>query len=149
VTATPSVRERTISLRIPARAEYLIVCRLAISGIASALLLDEGAIDDIKLAVTEACTNAIRHGYGGHEGTIAVDVVCGPDELVVSVEDAGSGFDSGNRRLPGAAGDGGIGLALIEEVVDDLEIGPGRSGCGTKVTFSKLLRSAVAQPSRS
>ena len=62
-----------VTLVIPARTEYLIVARLALAGIARGTPIDDGALADLKLAVTEACGNAIRHAQPTDHGVVKVD----------------------------------------------------------------------------
>ena len=62
-----------VTLVIPARTEYLIVARLALAGIARGTPIDDGALADLKLAVTEACGNAIRHAQPTEQGVVRVD----------------------------------------------------------------------------
>ena len=51
-----------ITLAIPARTEYLILARLALAGIGHEVPIEQATLADLKLAVTEACGNAVRHG---------------------------------------------------------------------------------------
>ena len=67
---TPVVR-----LTFPAKADYLLLARLALAGLARSCRSDEELLADLKLAVTEACGNAVRHAYGGDDGAVAVAFV--------------------------------------------------------------------------
>ena len=87
--------ELVLELEIPARAEFIAIARLVVSSLASArrALADE-RIDDLKLAVSEACTNAIEaHGGGDRDDHVRIRVLEGDDRLEVAVEDRGTGFD--------------------------------------------------------
>ena len=55
----------TIELRIPAQPENLALARLALAGVGAVAGAREDVIADLKVAVTEACTNAIQHAYPG------------------------------------------------------------------------------------
>ncbi len=57
--------DQVVRLTFPARAEYLLLARLTLSGLARKLPLDDELLADLKLAVTEACGNAVRHAYPG------------------------------------------------------------------------------------
>ena len=72
--------------------------RLALSGLSGLRPLSEEALGDLKLAVTEACTNSVRHGYDNGEGTVEVVYELQPDRLVVEVADDGPGFDAAGDR---------------------------------------------------
>ena len=134
---------RSVRLRIPARPEYIILVRLALSGLVHLRSLDEETLGDLKLAVTEACSNSVRHGYGnGQEGTVQVSYELQPDRLIVEVEDDGPGFDPDRSREPGEElSEGGLGLAIIKFVADEFETGERREGGGTRLRFVKFLAS--------
>jgi serine/threonine-protein kinase RsbW len=131
---------RSVRLRIPAKPEYITLVRLALSGLARLRPFDEETLGDLKLAVTEACSNSVRHGYGGGEGTVEVSYELQPDRLVVEVEDDGPGFDADSPR--DAAGDlieGGLGIAIIRSVADEFEAGQRAEGGGSRLRFVKFL----------
>ena len=62
----------TVRLTIPAKAEYITLVRLALSGLSGLRPLSDETLGDLKLAVTEACTNSVRHGYNDGDGTVEV-----------------------------------------------------------------------------
>ena len=64
----PSARDTDIRLTLPARPENVAVVRHVLGALAEALDLDRALVDDMRLAVTEACTNVVRHAYGGGGG---------------------------------------------------------------------------------
>ena len=135
---------QAIRLTIPATPEYITLGRLALSGIARLRPepLPPEVLGDLKLALTEACTNSVRHAYG--EGTGLVDIVyeLHSDRLVVEVSDSGEGFEAragrhGSARV-GELAEGGLGIAIIEALSDELEIGEGDGG-GSRLRFVKRL----------
>jgi serine/threonine-protein kinase RsbW len=135
-------QQSTITLRFPARAEYLIVCRLALNGLADAVPVGEEALSDLKLAVTEACANAISHAYGEDGGPVTMRVGVDGDTLTIEIADDGVGFAETPPKLTnGDVGlaEGGMGFNLIRALVDDLDIAAGPDGKGTSVTFTKRL----------
>src|SRR5215204_5160457 len=102
----------TVRLIIPAKPEYITLARLALSGLSRLKPLSEEALGDLKLAVTEACSNSVRHGGG--EGVVEVLYELQPDRLVVEVADYGPGFDeSGDRADEDTLVEGGLGIAII------------------------------------
>ncbi len=132
---------RSVTLRIPAKPEYITLVRLALSGLARLRPLDEETLGDLKLAVTEACSNSVRHGYGnGQEGTVQVSYELLEDRLVVEVLDDGPGFDP-NRPLGKGEdlSEGGLGIAIIKAVADEFEAGARPEGGGSRLRFVKFL----------
>jgi serine/threonine-protein kinase RsbW len=131
-----------IELEIPARPEFVALARLVVSSLASARReMADDRIDDLKLAVSEACTNAIEaHGASEVEERVLVRWWEGDDRLRVSVEDRGSGFDPTNlpdrplvtdpKRLNFERG---LGIPLIRTLVDEVDFTP--SATGTQVSL--------------
>jgi serine/threonine-protein kinase RsbW len=142
-------QQSTISLRFPAKAEYLIVCRLALNGLVDAVPVGEEALSDLKLAVTEACANAISHAYGDGGGPVTMRVAVDRDTLRIEIVDDGVGIEeTPAARKNGDAGlaEGGMGFNLIRALVDELDIAAGPDGKGTRVTLTKRL--AASEPVR-
>ncbi|HET7128214.1 MAG TPA: ATP-binding protein [Gaiellaceae bacterium] len=133
-----------IRLTIPAKPEYITLGRLALTGIARlrAEPLSQEVLGDLKLALTEACTNSVRHAYGDGAGQVEILYELHSDRLVVEVSDAGEGFELTGTRTPvpaaGELAEGGLGIAIIEALADELEIGEGRRG-GSRLRFVKRL----------
>lgn len=130
-----------VFLTIPAKAEYIALCRLALTGLLRPLAVEPEVIADVKLALTEACSNSIRHAYAdGREGSVEIRYELGDARLAVEVSDEGGGFDPA-LRAPGAdeLDEGGLGIAIIRAVTDDLSIGPRADGDGYRVRFTKAL----------
>jgi len=121
-----------VELKIPARAEYVGVVRLLISGVASRHGFPYDDIEDMKLAVAEACTNAITHAYKDGEGQIIVGCASYQDRLEIMVIDHGESFDIERIQEKIAPIDhntsiehlneGGLGLFLIDTLMDKVEI---------------------------
>ena len=134
----------TVRLTMPAKAEYLILARLALAGIAREVPMSESALADLKLAVTEVCGNAVRHAYGAEEtGPVRLSFEVGSDSIQVTVEDDGTGI---GLELPERISIGeepveeGMGLAIIRAVVDDLTVDGRPDGRpGTVVRLAKSL----------
>src|ERR687889_1855956 len=74
-----------LSLTLPARAENVAVVRHAIGGLGEALDIDDQTLSDVKLAVTEACTNAVVHAYPEDEGPLEVAAYLQEDERLLLV----------------------------------------------------------------
>lgn len=135
----------SVRLEFPASPEYLILARLALSGLARNHAVDEGTLADLKLAVTEACGNAVRHAYDDGRGEVRVGFRIDGDVLEMTVADRGAGLRLVPLESDDAAGDmhelpeSGMGMAIIRAVVDDVEVREGPDGLGTLVTMTKRL----------
>jgi serine/threonine-protein kinase RsbW len=132
---------RIVRLSIPAKAEYIILCRLALTGLSRLQPLSEEVLADLKLAITEACSNSVRHAYTDRTiGTVEVEYELRGDRLAVEVADDGSGFEL-EQEEPGANGlsEGGLGIAIIRAIADEFEIGSRADGTGSRLRFVKKL----------
>lgn len=135
-----STAAREVLLTIPAKAEYVTLCRLALTGISRHWPLSEETLADLKLALTEACSNSVRHAYAGGEGSVEIRYELHDDRLVIEVADDGEGFDpTGMRDSEAELVEGGLGIAIIRSVADDLEIGTRADGRGSRLRFVKLI----------
>jgi serine/threonine-protein kinase RsbW len=112
-TATSDVR-----LTLPAQPESIPVIRHVLGAYAEALVLPPDVIEDIRLAVTEACTNVVRHAYDGdRQGSIDVVVQPAGEHIDITVSDRGRGMG------PSPDVDGpGLGLPLIAALADSIEL---------------------------
>lgn len=141
--------EQTVRLSIPAEAEYLDIVRLTLYGIASKMGFSYEEIEDMKVAVGEACNNAILHGYGAEaSGQIHLAFERATDEeLTIRIKDEGSSFlhtseSMGGHVLGARAATvheltvGGLGLYLMQALMDKVEIVTSK---GTEVILTKLL----------
>jgi serine/threonine-protein kinase RsbW len=131
---------RSVRLTIPARPEYITLGRLALTAIAGVRPVSDETLHDLKLALTEACTNSVKHAYDD-EGRGSVDIVyeLQPDRLAVEVGDAGTGFDPHDTTTgDGELEEGGLGIAIIRAVTDEVEIAE-REGGGSRLRFVKFL----------
>jgi serine/threonine-protein kinase RsbW len=134
--------QRTVRLTMPAKAEYLILVRLALAGIAREVPMSESTLADLKLAVTEVCGNAARHAYGEAAGSVRVRFDVAADEIGVTIEDDGAGIDldgRDERELEDELRESGMGLAIIRAVVDDVAVASRPGVSGTVVRLTKSL----------
>jgi len=133
---------RTIALRIPAKAEYITLCRLALTGLGQVRGVGEDTMADLKLALTEAVSNSVRHAYGPNgEGSVDVRYELHPDRLGIEIVDDGEGFDP--EREEEQAGDelseGGLGIAIIKSIADEFELHSSPGSRGSTLRFVKKL----------
>ena len=133
-----------IVLEIPARPEYVGLARLVVSSLASSRrILADDRIDDLKLALSEACTNAIEaHAETDPQERVRVRWSEGDDRLEVRVEDRGSGFDP--RALPEHPPvtdperlnfERGLGIPLIRSLVDEVAFDPSAAGTSVRLVM--------------
>jgi serine/threonine-protein kinase RsbW len=128
-----------INLTIPAKAEYIALGRLTLTALARARDFSAETLADLKLALTEACSNSVRHAYSAGDGTVELLYELHPDRLVIEVSDQGRGFEPpDDLEELGDFGEGGLGIAIIREIVDTLEIGE-QAGGGSRLRFVKRL----------
>lgn len=132
--------EPVVELEIPASVEYVALARLVVSALASARCeVADDRIDDLKLAVSEACTNAIEaHGYSGIDTPISLRCAEDGERLEVVVQDRGTVSDSPLVPQPSELVDPdrahferSLGIPLIRTLVD--EVGIHSTDAGTSV----------------
>lgn len=129
-----------VVLSFPARTEYLILARLALAGIARETGIDEATLADLKLAVTEACGNAVLHAHPRGEGAVTVRYTVDDEAVEIHVEDDGPGIGTGAKSsasLDDGLAEGGMGLGIIRALVDDVEIRSRDDGRGTVVRMRR------------
>ena len=126
-----------VRLTLPARPENVAVVRHVLGAFAEALRLPDPVIEDMRLAVTEACTNVVRHAYsGGEPGPVEILIRPVGDMLQVIVSDEGRGLGpSDDNSGPG------LGLPLIAALSHSLDIEPaGNAGSRLRMSFLRVPR---------
>jgi anti-sigma regulatory factor (Ser/Thr protein kinase) len=135
--ATSARQEADVRLTLPARPENVAVIRHVLGAFADAMCLPPAMIEDVRLAVTEACTNVVRHAYApGEAGAVEVLIRPAGEALHVEVVDRGRGI-AASRDTAGP----GLGLPLIAAVADEVEIEQ-TVGAGSRVAMSFTPRAA-------
>jgi len=138
--------DRIVNLDIPAKPEFVVLCRLALAGVLRDQGYSEEAVADLKLALTEACSNSIRHAYPSQNnspGAVHVSYHVSDDRVVLMVRDEGDGFSEDVEEiqpLPDGtviAGEGGMGISLIKAVVDEFRLEQPNGG-GSCLVLTKL-----------
>ncbi|MFD0589085.1 ATP-binding protein [Paenibacillus sp. GCM10027627] len=136
-----------VVLTIPARSDHLDIVRAALYAVASKAGFSFEEIEDMKVAVTEACTNAILHAYRGFaEGVVQLSFLWDQRELHISVKDFGSSFEHkeeargplpvmGETPLSELAV-GGLGIFMMQALMDDVLV---RTENGTEVVLIKRM----------
>ncbi len=133
-------RTETVQLVIPCRAEYVGVARLAVLGIASRMPFSYDEVEDVRLAVGEACTHAVeRAGTGA--ATLSIISTIDAHALTIEVKDdvaeADMAAPTEEAKLLEEAGvdQEGLGALLMEILVDEVKIET--SPTGTRVLLTK------------
>jgi serine/threonine-protein kinase RsbW len=123
-----------VLLTMPARPEGVGVVRQALAGMADALDFEAPVLADMKMAVTEACTNVVVHAYDETDGgVLEVEMRATEEGLTIVVRDHGTGIQPRPARSEPAAL--GLGLPLIAALSDAFEL-RGSAGAGTEVTMT-------------
>ena len=133
-----------MELEIPARLEFVALARLLVSSFAaSTAVLPEDRIDDLKIAVSEACTNAIEaHGAADTAERVLVRCRDADEHLEVLIEDRGAGFDL--AKLPDHPPvtdperlnfERGLGIPLIRTLVDEVAFDTLATGTSVRLTM--------------
>jgi serine/threonine-protein kinase RsbW len=126
----------SIELKIPCQGEFAAIVRLQAEAIARRLDYPEEEIQDIKVAVGEACDNAIEHGVSPKG--IDVHYHLSPEEMQVEIIDYGPGFDPAGKgeEPPDLFSERGRGIFLIKSLMDRTEI-YSKPGEGTMIILAK------------
>jgi serine/threonine-protein kinase RsbW len=106
-----------VELTLSADPESVVLARQMVRGLVDFLGWDDASRNDVSIAVTEACTNAVQHAYPGGDGEYVVRAWVREERLVVSVRDEGQGItprvDAGSTGL-------GLGLPLMLAIGDEV-----------------------------
>ena len=133
-----------VALEIPARPAYLSLVRLVVDAAVGSLApgLGGARLDDLKLAVTEACSNDIEaHQTAWSDAPIVVRCELEDETVTVEVADRGGGFDPRRLAALPAATDpmrlryeSGLGIPLMKTLTDDIVFVPGPDGTTVRLT---------------
>ena len=122
---------------LPTNPEYVSVARLTVSAISNTIGFNVEEIEDIKIALSEACANAIRHSQ---KDTFSLHFELEPGKLTFQVSDQGVGFDTNEVKEPviEEMKENGLGFFIIESLMDEVTI-DSEVGKGTTIRMSKFL----------
>jgi serine/threonine-protein kinase RsbW len=136
---------RPVTLSLPADAEYLDLVRFTLYGIATRMGFSYEETEDMKVAVSEACNNAVIHAYEpGNSGFIEIRFEPSENGLTIAIKDEGNSFDIESLKTTTSLHDrtlndtqvGGLGLYLMQALMDEVEV---RTNGGTEVVLTKTL----------
>ena len=127
----------TIKMEIASNPQYVSVIRLTTSGIANKIGFCLGEIEDIKVAVSEACTNAIKHSL---DNKFSVEYTIFENGLTITIIDSGKGYDVDSIDVPNLEEpkESGLGLFIIQSLMDEVEI-KSNINYGTVIKMTKYL----------
>ncbi|GAA0452624.1 anti-sigma B factor RsbW [Alkalibacillus silvisoli] len=136
-----------VEMKLPAKSEFVGVLRLTISGVANRMGFSYEEIEDLKVATSEAITNAVNHAYYEEDsGEVTIGFGLYEDRLEVMVADRGGSFDLqevkeqigpyDERETVEDMREGGFGLFLIDALMDKVEI---NNNHGVIVIMTKFL----------
>lgn len=134
-----------VIITIPAKAEYLSVVRLTLNGIAANVGFSFEEIEDMKIAVAEACNNAVIHAYSEEQaGSVEVSFNIVEKGLDIHVKDEGISLDTAHKLEKAVSHHNkslneirtsGLGLYLMKSLMDNVQVISGR---GTEIILTKL-----------
>lgn len=122
-----------VEIRVPAKTQYVSVARLTISGLANRVGFTYDDIEDLKLAASEAITNAVQHAYSAdEEGEVVIGCALYKEKMEIMVTDHGKSFNFEeikakigpyhNLEEASTLREGGLGIYLIETLMDEVKI---------------------------
>ena len=135
-------RPGELMLEIPARADYVSLVRVVVAAAAELEPdIDTDRIDDLRVAVSEATTNAIEaHATTGTDDRIRIQCNLADDQVAVVVHDEGIGFDPAelpalpDPHLPDRLEhESGLGVSLMQMLADESEITSGDEGTDVRL----------------
>jgi anti-sigma regulatory factor (Ser/Thr protein kinase) len=129
-----------LALNLPAEERLVPAARSAIAGFLLAAGVGEDTVDDIVLALNEACSNVLQHAFPiGHPGSYELRADFRPEEIVIEVSDQGVGFDAMDLRSSGILDLNGRGLDIMRRVMTSVEVESPRQGGGTRLRLRNRL----------
>ena len=134
-------KNMTVALTLPNAPEFVSVARLALSGVASRMGFNVDDIDDLKVAVSEACTNALKHGCVNKDGNYFVYYTIDGKKLIIEVCDSGKGIEVEKIKTPDFdhPKESGLGLYIIKTLMDEVEI-TNKENNGASIRMTKKVR---------
>ncbi|MFH9012496.1 ATP-binding protein [Streptomyces sp. NPDC017943] len=128
----------TVELRFSALPEHVRTARLVAAAVARRAGVEEAVLDEVRLAVGEACTRAVGlHQLGGISAPVKVLLIEEEKQFSIEVGDEAPHATPGGRASDGdgEADEDEMGLAVISGLVDDVEVSAGEHGGSIKMTW--------------
>jgi serine/threonine-protein kinase RsbW len=129
-----------LKFMIPGKPEYVRTVRLAISSLAGSAGFDIEAVEDIMMAVSEACSNLVCHGVGARDASYEVSCEMLGDRIVIKIENSPDACESSahTERQTGSFREGCLGLNIIRALMDEVDVHP-VAGRGTRIRMIKYV----------
>lgn len=117
-----TLKKENICISVPSKPEYVSVVRMTSSVIANKMGFNIEDIDDIKVAVGEACNNAVLHGH--NDNNFKVEFTISDDKFIIEVKDEGKGFSIDKCPSPDICNpkESGFGIFIIKSLMDNVEV---------------------------
>ncbi|WP_432662110.1 ATP-binding protein [Wukongibacter baidiensis] len=117
------LNKENVCISLPSKPEYVSVARMTSSVIANKIGFNIEDIEDIKVAVGEACNNAVLHGCGCNSN-FNVEFTISGDSVIIEVKDEGRGFEVEKCPVPDMCNpkEGGLGIFIIKSLMDKVEV---------------------------
>lgn len=131
------MKNDSIIIKLPNKPEYVSIARLAASVISNTVGFDIEEIDDIKVAVGEACNNAVMHG-SNEASEYEIEFIPTTNKIEINVKDTGIGFDESKYQAPDLENlkGNGLGIYIIKSLMDEVNI-KGNAETGTVLKLIK------------
>ena len=131
------MERETIKMEVTANPEYVSIIRLTVSGLANKVGFSLDDIEDMKVAVSEACTNAIKHS---NDDIFYITYTMLENGLTIEISDKGEGYNIENIPQPDLENpkENGLGLFIIQTLMDDVSI-ESIENQGTTIKMTKYL----------
>jgi serine phosphatase RsbU (regulator of sigma subunit)/anti-sigma regulatory factor (Ser/Thr protein kinase)/transposase len=125
---------RRFQLKVTAEERHLVEIRDFVQDAGEKLLIPQKILANTKLAVDEACTNVVKHGYKGESGFIGIVITGNGREFSIAIHDTGRGFDLRNVKSPDlkmyveTRKRGGLGVFIMNQLMDEVRYRAGHDG---------------------
>lgn len=133
-------KPKDVDLIIPMIPEMELTATKTAEAVGEFMKLDQDKIEEIKMALIEACINAFEHS-NSEDGRVGISFDIGAEELTIQITDRGKGFDMGQardklkKRRESGESKRGWGLTIMQELMDDVKVESGETG--TCITMTK------------
>ncbi|HEX4820913.1 MAG TPA: ATP-binding protein [Acidimicrobiales bacterium] len=109
-----------VAICLPQEAQTVALIRGAVTSTLSLFGVEDECVEDIRLALSEACTNVIEHAQAGDEYEVRVEV--DDTQCQISVKNSGNGFDFAalDGQMPDGHSARGRGVAIMRAVMDQV-----------------------------